>query len=193
MDCKRRSKVKIMVELFGPCARCAAKCCKNYNVYITAYDLERLLEKNENALEAVIAVRADEVKAPLAHGFFLFPKGVLEEYFLFLKRDKKENCVFLGKQNNCLIYYDRPMTCRVYPFLENEAGELEYKKGCRCPEKWKLEEKEKKEFIENIKTHQTELESHGKFCREWNATKAKKGSLKEFLEFLLEKAQGETL
>lgn len=177
-----------MVELFGPCARCTAKCCKNYNAYITAYDLEKLLKKHENTLESIMAVKANEVKAPLAQSFFLFPKGKLEEYFLFLKRDKKENCVFLGKQNNCLIYYDRPMTCRVYPFLENEACGLVCKKGCRCPEKWKLDEKERKEFLENIEKHQRELENHGKWCREWNATRAKNGSLKEFVGFLLSKA-----
>lgn len=177
-----------MVELFGLCARCTAKCCKNYNVYITAYDVARISARM-NDLNWVNAVRAEQVKTPLAHSFFLFPKGVLEEYFLFLKRDKRENCVFLGKENNCLAYNERPMTCRVYPFLENEAGELVYKKDFRCPEEWELSEKERQEFLKTIETLQTELESHGRFCREWNATRAKKGSLKEFLEFLLKKTR----
>lgn len=176
-----------MVELFGECARCNAKCCKDYAVHLTGADVARLRERVEG-FEWLRAMKTGDLrKPPAAQAFFIFEKSGIGEYFLFLKRNKKEECVFLGKENECLAYEARSRVCRIYPFIENEQGKLEYKSGCRCPGKWKLSEREAREFKENVEMHQQELKEYGKICREWNATRAKKGSVKKFVEFLLEK------
>ncbi|MBI5159389.1 YkgJ family cysteine cluster protein [Candidatus Micrarchaeota archaeon] len=176
-----------MVGLFGPCSHCNAKCCKHYAVHLTAVDIARL-HARVKGFEWIRALKEGSVKKPPAQAFFIFENGRIDEYYLFLERNEKEECVFLGKQNECLVYNARPRVCRVYPFIENEQGKLECKQGCRCPE-WKLSEKEEKEFHENIEKHQQELDEHGKMCREWNATKAKKGSVKKFVEFLLKRTK----
>ncbi|MBI4399700.1 YkgJ family cysteine cluster protein [Candidatus Micrarchaeota archaeon] len=180
--------VQMESSLNGPCAECTAKCCKNYVVAITAYDLVRLVDKVDS-LDWVDVVKATSVEIPLAHRFFLFNEGFPEEYLLCLKRDNAESCIFLGKNNYCGVYNFRPMTCRVYPFQKGSDGELAYKEKYRCPVSWTLDKHARTQFFEDVEKQKKELENYGKWCREWNAKLAPSGNLKMFLEFMISKVK----
>jgi len=174
----------------GPCAQCNALCCRNYSVCLTAHDLQRLFKKT-GRLDWAAAAKAESVKNPPFHSFFLFEKGIFKEYFLCLARDASEACVFLGEKNKCVVYSSRPTVCRMYPFELDSTGSLKYKKNHRCPVLWKLGGQEVERFLADARQRQRELDDYGVWCREWNALHARKKGLKSFLKFLLGKAKEE--
>lgn len=177
------------IELFGPCSQCTGKCCKNYTVCLTAFDLARLGTCTK-LLDSVRAVEASQLNKPNTQGFFLFEKNQLKEYFVCLKREKLENCTFLGKQNECTIYENRPRVCRVYPFTMDENKKLDYKESFRCPIGWKLDAETTSRFRMDIEEHQQELKQHGIWCREWNTKISSEKKFEDFLSFLLQKTRG---
>lgn len=42
--------------------------------------------------------------------------------FYRLKRSENGNCIFLGENNRCTIYNDRPYECRIYPYILTQNG-----------------------------------------------------------------------
>ncbi|MEM3399234.1 MAG: YkgJ family cysteine cluster protein [Candidatus Micrarchaeia archaeon] len=171
----------------GPCARCDANCCKNYIVCITANDLLRLADYTKST-EWADAVPSHLILNPPTSGFFLYDRGKPVEFFLCLKRDNRECCVFLNDENLCSVYEARPLLCRAYPF-EKSGSSIVYKKNFRCPSRWELDKKTLDDFTNAVKKHEEEAAEYGKWCREWNALYAKEGTFEGFINFLIEKAR----
>src|SRR3989338_3809663 len=83
------------------CDRHCGQCCKKLIVRVNKEEIERIRKQgyeDENFLERDLVYRNKFV----------------------LKREN-ENCIFLKKHNDgkysCIIYKNRPKTCRQYPFF----------------------------------------------------------------------------
>jgi Fe-S-cluster containining protein len=63
--------------------------------------------------------------------------------FFRIKRNEQGLCKFLNEQNRCSIYADRPLECRLYPYIlnyKNEEISLILHNGCPQKEKSQLPE-----------------------------------------------------
>ncbi|MFA5049405.1 MAG: YkgJ family cysteine cluster protein [Candidatus Micrarchaeia archaeon] len=168
----------------GACSKCQANCCKSYLIALTSFDLRRIYKKT-NSLDFFTTINADNFDTCLAQSFILFEKDAPKEYFLVLSRKKNGSCIFLGKDNLCAIYNERPIVCRIYPFRYRNEKIL-YKDKIKCPAEWEITPKIKEEFLKAHKMQLEELKSFGARCREWNANHSKTGNLELFLKFILQ-------
>jgi uncharacterized protein len=112
------------------CLHCA-NCCKTTSPIFYEKDVERaakrLRMKPGDFIEKYL--RVDEDK----------------DYVL-----KSSPCVFLGSENYCSIYEDRPAACREYPHTNRkkmiQITDLTFKNTLVCPAVLKITEKVKKEL-----------------------------------------------
>ncbi|OIO21339.1 hypothetical protein AUJ17_03360 [Candidatus Micrarchaeota archaeon CG1_02_47_40] len=176
-----------MSDVFEPCASCGAKCCINYRVVLTDFDVKRIVKSESIAPEVFCElVREEEVKHEEKAVIFLSDgKDKINSYVLCLKRRRNGHCVFLGKEGKCLLYGARPTVCRCYPFEVGEKGELTKVKNYSCPREWKEEEMGTGEYLEVWKRREKETDEFAKKVREWNAKYGRKerrwGKALEFL------------
>lgn len=172
----------------SPCNHCPAKCCKNYSVSLTHSDLFRLKEllgsNFSQYLEFDLALGHDENLAP---HFLLNLDGSEKFYILRLKRDKKETCLFLGKNNLCTIYDSRPRKCRTYPFIKDNLS-ISLKEGSRCPVSWNLDSTLIDQFISDLTNQKDEISQFSKLCKKWNAQNKIQKTKENFLNYLFENA-----
>jgi uncharacterized protein len=84
---------------------CFTKCCRGINIILTPYDIIRL--KNR------LALSSDEFLAIYTRPQVL-EKTDLPVVTLKLLDDELESCPFV-RDDGCLVYQDRPTTCRYYP------------------------------------------------------------------------------
>ncbi|MGV8085640.1 MAG: YkgJ family cysteine cluster protein [Candidatus Bilamarchaeum sp.] len=170
-------------QLNGPCSNCPAKCCRNYSVSLTDIDLKELA-KVANLDDSVELELAEGFDPKLAPSFVLNLDGQEKKYILRLRRDRKETCVFLGKNNFCTIYENRPRKCRTYPFVKTKLDDLELKDGARCPVKWKMTVKMDNSFRQDIEEQTKEIEKFRKICEKWNRDKGEK-TIERFFDFVI--------
>jgi len=99
------------------CLECA-NCCKNYSPRFKDPDIKRIAKR----------LRIKE--------------GELAERYLRIDKDgdyvtKQSPCPFLGSDNKCDIYEDRPSDCRRYPYTDEDTllkrVELTLKNATICP------------------------------------------------------------
>jgi Fe-S-cluster containining protein len=90
--------------------------------------------------------------ARLAKGFRTTPSDFIEKY-LRVDEDKdyvlkSSPCPFLGEDNYCSVYEDRPKACREYPHTDRKKMvqilELTYKNTLVCPAVFEIVERLKK-------------------------------------------------
>jgi Fe-S-cluster containining protein len=85
--------------------KCFTKCCRGINIILTPYDIIKLKKRLQISSEEFLAV-------------YTFPrlleKTDLPLVTLKLMDDDLQSCPFV-KDDGCLIYSDRPTTCRYYP------------------------------------------------------------------------------
>ena len=178
----------IFLMLFNktPCASCPAKCCRNYSVSLTHIDLinlqKNLGSKFTEFIEFDIAVGFDETLAP---HILLNLDGLEKHYILRLRRDKKETCLFLGKNNLCTIYDSRPRKCRTYPFVKNSLF-IEMKEGSRCPINWNLTKPVIDQFDHDIDLQKKEIEAFRLICKKWNSSSINLRTIESFLTYLFD-------
>lgn len=103
--------------LFG-CNKCG-ECCKNMDVPLTHYDIQRLLQSGTLLdLETLITLHpslGDELDAVKLYG---------EYNTLYLSNKLSDNsCIFL-ENNDCTVYNYRPNSCRSWPFSKNSVNKL---------------------------------------------------------------------
>ncbi|MEG1587045.1 MAG: YkgJ family cysteine cluster protein [Bacteroidales bacterium] len=119
-------------EVFGEidCLNCA-NCCKTLGPRITDRDIEKM-----------------------ASALRLKPKNVVEQY-LRIDEDgdyvfKSMPCPFLGSDNYCSIYTDRPKACREYPHTDrkkfHQISSLTIKNAETCPAVYEILERLKDEL-----------------------------------------------
>lgn len=102
------------------CTGCAAPCCSQYRVSLTAFDLQRLVESGTQGPEAWVVPYAVSPRERYA-GFRLDRSDRLFELAL-AKADgltRGAPCVFLrqgtGGGAGCAMYAARPLACRAFP------------------------------------------------------------------------------
>ena len=84
---------------------CFTTCCRGINILLTPYDIIRLKTRLGLSSEEFLAIYT-EVQ--------LLEKTDLPMVTLKLADDEKESCPFV-REDGCLVYEDRPTTCRYYP------------------------------------------------------------------------------
>ena len=93
-----------------PGVECFTQCCRDINIILTPYDIIRLKKKLNLSSEEFLAVYT---KPKL-----LEKTGLPVITLKFLEEEDKDSdsklCPFV-RENGCLVYDDRPTTCRYYP------------------------------------------------------------------------------
>ncbi len=93
---------------------CFTKCCRGIDIMLTPYDILTLRKKLELSSEEFLAIYT-ELK--------LLKKADLPIVTMKLLDDEQKSCPFVRDDKGCIIYEDRPTTCRYYPL---GMGSLSY-------------------------------------------------------------------
>lgn len=95
---------------------CFTQCCRGINIILTPYDIIRLKKRLDLTSEAFLAIYTQPQ---------LLEKTDLPVVTLKLLDDDLESCPFV-KNEGCLVYEDRPTSCRYYPL---GVATLQHKEG----------------------------------------------------------------
>ena len=85
--------------------KCFTKCCRGINIVLTPYDIIRLKNRLQLSSEEFLAIYTEPQ---------LLEKTDLPIITLKLLDDDINSCPFV-KDEGCIVYQDRPTTCRYYP------------------------------------------------------------------------------
>ncbi len=85
--------------------KCFTKCCREINIVLTPYDIIRLKNRLQLSSEEFLAIYTD---------LQILEKTDLPIVTLKLLDDDIQSCPFI-KKDGCIVYEDRPTTCRYYP------------------------------------------------------------------------------
>lgn len=96
--------------------KCFTKCCRGINIVLTPYDIIRLKRRLQLSSEAFLAVYTSPQ---------LLEKTDLPVVTMKLMDDDMQSCPFVTDAG-CIIYEDRPTTCRYYPL---GVASLSHKEG----------------------------------------------------------------
>lgn len=96
--------------------KCFTKCCRGINITLTPYDIIRLKKRLDLTSEAFLTIYTEPR---------LLEKTDLPMVTLKLLDDDEKSCPFVRK-DGCLVYDDRPTTCRYYPL---GVASLSHKEG----------------------------------------------------------------
>lgn len=88
-----------------PGVSCFTKCCRGINIILTPYDIIRLKNRLEITSEEFLAIYTEP---------HMLEKTDLPVVTLKLLDDDQDSCPFV-REDGCLVYEDRPTTCRYYP------------------------------------------------------------------------------
>ncbi len=86
-------------------AACFTKCCRGINIILTPYDIIRLKNRLGLSSEEFLAVYTKPE---------ILEKTDLPIVTLKLLDDEQTSCPFV-RDDGCIVYKDRPTTCRYYP------------------------------------------------------------------------------
>lgn len=107
------------------CVGCG-RCCTETIVPVTDADVRRLMKATgQPASEIVRFFGPDDVDWDADDGHWVETQQ--GPRFLALKK-AKERCQFLDDQKRCMVYEDRPITCRTFPlqiFLDETESRIE--------------------------------------------------------------------
>jgi Fe-S-cluster containining protein len=121
LDAQSRFKFKC-----HPGIECFTQCCRDINIILTPYDVIRL--KNR------LKLSSEEFLALYTEPHMLEKTGLPVITLKFLEQEDKnsegKSCPFV-RENGCLIYDDRPTTCRYYPL---GVASLSYKEDAEADE-----------------------------------------------------------
>jgi len=96
--------------------KCFTKCCRGINIILTPYDIIRLKNRLGLSSEEFMAIYT----VPQ-----LFEKTDLPVVTLKMADDEQKSCPFV-RDDGCILYTDRPTTCRYYPL---GVASLSHKEG----------------------------------------------------------------
>ncbi len=85
--------------------KCFTKCCRGINIILTPYDIIRLKNRLQLTSDKFLAIYTEAQ---------LLEKTDLPVVRLRLLDDELESCPFV-RDDGCIVYEDRPTTCRYYP------------------------------------------------------------------------------
>jgi len=93
---------------------CGSMCCRNCAV-LTQEEVAKLIANVRGKYKLELDPRKYFRKAKGEHGIYFAVKMI------------KGRCIFLNKENRCLIYRCRPTLCELYPVIDADAVDE------RCP------------------------------------------------------------
>jgi uncharacterized protein len=100
-----------------PGVSCFTKCCRGIQIILTPYDVIRLKNRLGLSSEEFLAIYT------VPH---MLEKTDLPVVALKMMDDEQESCPFVRDEEGCIIYEDRPTTCRYYPLgvatLQHQEG-----------------------------------------------------------------------
>ena len=109
-----------------PGVECFTKCCRDINIILTPYDVIRLKNRLELSSQEFLALYTEPQ--------MLEKTGLPVITLKFLPEEDKDSdgklCPFV-RENGCLVYDDRPTTCRYYPL---GVASLSYKEDSKDEE-----------------------------------------------------------
>jgi Fe-S-cluster containining protein len=108
-----RSKFKFQCH---PGVSCFTKCCRGINIILTPYDIIRLKNRLQLSSEEFLAIYTQPQ---------ILEKTDLPVVTLKLLDDDQTSCPFV-REDGCIVYTDRPTTCRYYPL---GVASLSHKEG----------------------------------------------------------------
>ncbi len=104
-----------------PGVKCFTQCCRDINIILTPYDIIRLKNRLHLSSQEFLAIYTEPQ--------LLEKTGLPVVTLKFLDEEEKDTdskaCPFV-RDNGCLIYDDRPTTCRYYPL---GVASLSHKEG----------------------------------------------------------------
>jgi len=93
---------------------CFTDCCRGIDIMLTPYDILTMRKKLDMTSEKFLALFTDP---------HILEKADLPVVTLKLLDDERQSCPFVEDKDGCVIYEDRPTTCRYYPL---GVGSLSY-------------------------------------------------------------------
>ncbi len=99
-----------------PGVSCFTKCCRGINIILTPYDIIRLKNRLGLTSEEFLAIYTEP---------HIMEKTDLPVVTLKLLEDEQKSCPFV-RDDGCIVYEDRPTTCRYYPL---GVASLTHKEG----------------------------------------------------------------
>lgn len=109
--------------------KCFTDCCRGIDIMLTPYDILTMRKKLDMTSEKFLAIFTNPQ---------ILEKADLPVVTLKLLDDERNSCPFVEDKDGCVIYEDRPTTCRYYPL---GVGSLSYSG----------EQDEKEEFFFTVK------------------------------------------
>jgi Fe-S-cluster containining protein len=85
--------------------KCFTQCCRGINIVLTPYDIIRLKNRLQLLSEEFLAIYTEPQ---------VLEKTDLPVVTLKLLDDGQKSCPFV-REDGCILYQDRPTTCRYYP------------------------------------------------------------------------------
>lgn len=100
-----------------PGVPCFTRCCRGIQIILTPYDVIRLKNRLGLSSEEFLAIYT------VPH---MLEKTDLPVVALKMLDDEQESCPFVRDGEGCILYEDRPTTCRYYPL---GVATLQHKEG----------------------------------------------------------------
>ena len=100
-----------------PDVPCFTECCRGINIILTPYDVIQLKNRLGLSSREFLAIYTEP---------HLLEKTDLPMVTLKLLDDERESCPFVRDEEGCLLYEDRPTSCRYYPL---GTATLQHKEG----------------------------------------------------------------
>lgn len=86
--------------------KCFTDCCRGIDIMLTPYDILTMRRKLEMSSEKFLAIFTTPQ---------ILEKADMPVVTLKLLDDERKSCPFVEDEDGCVIYEDRPTTCRYYP------------------------------------------------------------------------------
>jgi Fe-S-cluster containining protein len=184
---KKNKRISKLLKL--DCGQCNS-CCRDIQVDVTDADVKRLVKHTGISADRLVRLYGHNKDENDIEGDWI--KLSYGKRAIVLNKKRNGDCMFLGKENGCIAYKARPMTCRIFPVCvvydeEHEIVNLEKSEvitdktiSCKCsPGRGQTY----KNIMSTAKRARVE---HAAFIRkvdQWNDLD-KKGNRYDFLRFL---------
>ena len=184
---KNNKRISKLLKL--DCGQCSS-CCRDIQVDVTDSDVKRLVKHTGISADRLVRLYGHNKDENDIEGDWI--KLTYGKRAIVLNKKRNGDCMFLGKENGCIAYKARPMTCRIFPVCvvydeEHDIVNLEKSEvitdktiTCKCSPG-------RGQTYENImSTAKRARVEHAAFIRkvdQWNNLDTK-GNRNDFLKFL---------
>ena len=100
-----------------PDVPCFTRCCRGINIILTPYDIIQMKNRLGLSSHEFLAIYTEP---------HLLEKTDLPMVTLKLLDDEQKSCPFVKDETGCIVYEDRPSSCRYYPL---GVATLQHKEG----------------------------------------------------------------